>query len=68
MGVEDLKLLVEKQNGLCAICQRDCALVIDHDHTTGIVRGLLCSPCNIAIGLFGDSEQNLHNAIGYLNG
>lgn len=65
---EELQALVEKQEAKCAICGRESSLVVDHDHKTGSVRGLLCSPCNIAIGLFGDNISYLHNAVAYLNG
>jgi len=34
------------QDGLCAVCLRDGVLVVDHDHSTGLIRGLLCSTCN----------------------
>lgn len=43
--------LREHQAGLCAVCQRDIELVVDHDHDTGLVRGLLCFGCNISEGL-----------------
>lgn len=62
------RLFVE-QAGRCAICetpQGDKLLVVDHDHDTGEVRGLLCAKCNSAIGLLGDSPSNLAAAIIYL--
>ena len=65
---EGLKNLVKKQESKCAICDRVLTLVVDHDHKTGRVRGLLCSPCNIAIGLLEDNSDFLHNAVAYLNG
>lgn len=43
-------------------------LVVDHCHTTGTVRGLLCHNCNRALGLFSDKINNLNKAIGYLEG
>lgn len=61
-----------KQNGLCAICHHPepvksrLFLAVDHDHKTGYVRGLLCSKCNTAIGLFEDSLESLYSAIRYL--
>lgn len=58
-----------RQNGVCAIChQKDKhrSLAVDHCHTTGKVRGLLCSPCNKAIGALGDSVERLQSAIRYL--
>lgn len=46
--------MVAQQNGRCAICQgtpdSPDGLFIDHDHDTQLVRGLLCHPCNIALG------------------
>lgn len=55
----------------CAICKGPPngrgRYHFDHDHKTGVFRGLLCSSCNVAIGLFRDSEQILKSAIVYLN-
>ena len=65
-------LLFEKQGGVCKICgsidSRHPAgrLNIDHDHSTGKIRGLLCSHCNRAIGLLGDSAANCLAASYYL--
>ena len=42
-------------------------LDIDHNHDTGEVRGLLCNPCNRAIGLAKDNHQTIQNWIDYLN-
>ena len=41
-------------------------LAIDHCHESGIVRGLLCMPCNTGLGNFKDNVQTLLNAIKYL--
>ena len=41
-------------------------LGIDHDHTTGQVRGLLCDSCNPALGGFKDNIESLQKAIDYL--
>lgn len=71
------KILVD-QGGTCAICHqpetrktvqgnvRD--LSVDHDHINGIVRGLLCSACNMALGYFQDDPGRLQAAINYLQG
>lgn len=65
-----------RQGNCCAICgssdwpsryQHDRAPVVDHDHVTGVVRGLLCNNCNRAIGLLGDSVERLQAAIRYLS-
>lgn len=58
--------MLEEQNNKCAICMERKSLVIDHDHKTGNVRGLLCMSCNSALGKFKDSELILASAIRYL--
>lgn len=68
--------LFQSQNGVCAICKHPetkrgpdgqvTKLQVDHDHTNGRIRGLLCGRCNRAIGLFGDMEQLLKSAWEYL--
>lgn len=63
--------LLDKQNGLCAICfmppsGRVKWLCVDHNHTTGEIRGLLCNHCNRAIGLLRDDPQIAANAADYL--
>lgn len=39
---------------------------VDHSHQTGQIRGLLCDPCNTALGLFQDDQNRLQNAMEYL--
>jgi hypothetical protein len=58
--------LFSKQCGRCAICKKSESLVIDHDHSTGKVRGLLCRKCNIGLGMFIDSQKLLCAAGKYL--
>lgn len=69
--------MYERQNGKCQICQGDgflmredhqAKLMVDHCHTTGRVRGLLCHNCNRALGLFKDSPEALSRALEYLKG
>jgi hypothetical protein len=60
-----------KQNGCCAICGKHQTelkktLGVDHNHTTGKNRGLLCFNCNITIGKFNDDINMLVLAINYL--
>ena len=57
------------QDGLCAICERhpeDGVLRVDHDHSTGKIRGLLCRHCNLALGNMSDDVSLLRKAIAYL--
>jgi hypothetical protein len=67
ISIDEYNLMVEASGGRCAICQRLSVLVIDHNHTTGKVRGLLCKNCNFGIGLLGDSIDTLRSAQSYLS-
>ena len=59
--------LQAEQEGRCAICLRQIDdLVVDHDHTTDAIRGLLCNNCNLAIGHFKEHPDYLLRAIRYL--
>ena len=68
---EDYTKMFEDQGGVCAICSDSCStfdnLCVDHDHTTGQVRGLLCKSCNIALGEFKDNISLLQAAIDYVS-
>jgi hypothetical protein len=66
--IEDYQKLIGLQNKKCAICNQEKSLVVDHSHTTGVVRGLLCNHCNLALGMFDDSVKNLLQAYLYLAG
>lgn len=52
--------------GKCPICLRTRKLVIDHDHETGVVRGLICRTCNTGIGHLMDNPELLLRALDYL--
>lgn len=47
---DPLSALREFQGGKCAVCEDEKPLVVDHDHKTGLVRGLLCVRCNTTEG------------------
>lgn len=68
--VEQYDATLEKQNGVCAICNKTCRtgrrLAVDHCHKTGKVRGLLCAECNNGIGKLNDDPDLLRKAIKYL--
>lgn len=63
--------MFKSQDGRCAICRTDTPSAkgwcIDHCHSTGVVRGILCSNCNTGLGHFRDSEPIMLAAIEYLN-
>lgn len=69
---EEYDEILEKQNHACAICGspdnngRGNFFHVDHDHATGIVRGLLCASCNTALGGFKESPAIMRKAIAYL--
>ncbi len=66
---DDFDLLFSRQNGMCAICEAKIGgrnMHVDHCHKNGHVRGLLCSKCNQAIGLFDENEEKMAKAIQYL--
>lgn len=67
---EEYDTLIEHQGGVCAICKRPMngsrTEVIDHDHVTGQVRGILHGQCNTGLGMFEDNPEFLINAAKYL--
>ena len=59
------EMIIERA-GCCDICLRPSLLVVDHDHATGRVRGLLCDRCNQSLGLMRDNIDNMRQAVEYL--
>jgi hypothetical protein len=71
--------MLKEQGGCCAICKvtenykghtgyrKDWSFSVDHCHTTGKVRGLLCNQCNRGIGMLQDDTNILKAAINYLD-
>lgn len=63
--------MLGKQRGTCALCpategRPGGRMFVDHDHSTGAVRGLLCGACNSGLGFFKDNVSRLRRAIQYL--
>lgn len=58
--------LLLAQNSKCAICLEEKPLQVDHCHVTDKVRGLLCGPCNRALGMLQENPVLTDNATGYL--
>jgi hypothetical protein len=73
--IEEYDYILKKQDSKCAICGIHSAsivgrkkhLCVDHNHKTGMVRGLLCDKCNRGIGLLNDDPITIKSAIDYLN-
>lgn len=70
MTIEEYQEILVKQNLVCAICEAGCItnkrLSVDHCHTTGEIRGLLCHRCNIALGMLDDDVDRAAKLIKYL--
>lgn len=66
----DYHRLWQEQGQCCAICRRVpvdmYSLVVDHNHATNEVRGLLCVACNTGIGLLQDNPDVMRTALKYL--
>jgi hypothetical protein len=75
--LDDYQKLFDSQKGLCAICLnpptglhssgRAHVLHVDHCHKTGEIRGLLCTACNQALGMFKEDIKILQKAKEYIN-
>lgn len=66
IDIDKYEEMFESQNGLCLICGQSKKLSVDHNHTTGKVRGLLCSTCNAGIGMLKDDIFLVEKALAYL--
>jgi hypothetical protein len=72
--IDNYDAMLTAQNGGCAICGdekpggRTRYFAVDHCHTTGVVRGLLCTKCNRGLGLFNDDTVRIERAVNYLKG
>ncbi len=72
LTLEEHDRLLEEQGGVCAICKgpsvgrRGQWFDVDHDHSTGEVRGLLCTNCNRALAALKDRPELLREAALYL--
>lgn len=69
LTVDEYTTLLKAQKGVCAICGEECTrrLAVDHNHTTGKVRGLLCNNCNRGIGHLQDNSNLLKKAAEYID-
>lgn len=64
---EQYEVMYANQQGKCSIClKHKDRLAVDHCHSTGVVRGLLCRVCNTAIGMLKDDPTLVERALDYL--
>src|SRR6266568_1899224 len=72
---DQYQALYDQQQGCCAACGRPetvvkygklSPLAVDHCHSTGAVRGLLCSACNRALGLLGEDPERIEALLRYI--
>lgn len=70
--LEEKNQMFLNQNNKCKLCQNvesdNKGFVVDHCHKSGKIRGILCSYCNKALGMFKDDPSFLEKAINYLKG
>lgn len=70
LTLEDYFVMLEGQNGICAICKQPpkdgTFLAVDHNHRNGKIRGLLCWRCNSSMGKFNDDPALIRRAAEYL--
>jgi hypothetical protein len=63
---DEIQSIKAEQEDSCTICGEITQLVVDHNHTTGQVRALLCDLCNRGLGYFRDNPELLMRASNYL--
>lgn len=71
IGIEEYNKMLAAQDNKCAICKQPednfkRKLCVDHNHVTGVVRGLLCHHCNTAIGLLKEDVNIFKTSLEYL--
>lgn len=72
LSLEGYNALLQQQANACALCGSEIPghpsghFVVDHNHNTGVIRGLLCTGCNVGLGHFRDNPALLLAAFGYL--
>ena len=64
--IEEYEQMLQEQNNKCAVCEREVKLEVDHCHSTGRVRSLLCGGCNRGLGQFNDDYERVRKAAEYL--
>jgi hypothetical protein len=71
LSAEQYDQMRDSQENKCCICKKDLAAdrqpSVDHCHSTGKVRGILCNNCNAGLGFFNDNKDSLLAAVEYLS-
>lgn len=76
IGIKEYREKLVEQNGVCACCKqpettirqgRLLALAVDHNHSTGQIRGLLCGSCNVALGMLKEDKNVIRSLLNYLD-
>lgn len=67
ISIEEFEVMAAAQKNRCAICLKETdRLCVDHDHTTSVIRGLLCHSCNALLGYAHEQPGRLRGAAMYL--
>lgn len=68
ISLDQFNQMCQDQEHKCFLCDKipKGKLVVDHDHSTGKIRGLLCRSCNGALGVLGDSLSKINKVVQYL--
>jgi len=67
LSQDDYKALVDRYP-VCPLCNQRKKLCVDHDHSSGVVRGLLCLSCNFKVGHYENVKEDITRIEAYLNG
>ena len=71
LSEDSYRELIDRTKGVCPICKNEFdykryRVCVDHNHSTGFIRGLICSRCNSGLGFFGDNPESILRAYNYL--
>jgi hypothetical protein len=77
LGLLDFNDILTLQGNCCAVCKsltpgrktrtgKDGEWVVDHCHSSGKIRGIICHPCNVALGMVDDNTETLRALVDYL--
>lgn len=70
ISIDRYEEMLKQQHGVCAVCKepnKRRALAVDHCHETGLVRGLLCDPCNRALGFLRECPERINALREYIH-